>query len=135
MVISLPSLLHGRLEEARGDVFEVVRIARAVHRSTLVKVILETAALSEEQVALGCQAALEGGADFVKTSTGFHPKGGATVEAVSWLKKYGGGLKVKASGGIRDAAGARAMLAAGADRLGCSASVAIVTAGAGGEGY
>jgi len=135
MVISVASLLQGRLEEARQDVFEVVRIARAVHRSTVVKVILETAALSEEQVALGCQAALEGGADFVKTSTGFHPKGGATVEAVSWLKKYGGGLKVKASGGIRDAAGARAMLAAGADRLGCSASVAIVTAGAGGEGY
>lgn len=135
MVIALDALLQGRLEEARQDVYEVVRAARAVHRGTVVKVILETAALSEEQTALGCRAALEGGADFVKTSTGFHPRGGATVESVSWLKKYGGGLKVKASGGIRDAAGARALLAAGADRLGCSASVSIVKGAPGERGY
>ena len=133
MVIALPALIAGDLAYARADVAEVVKAARAVWKSAVVKVILETAALTEEQVALGCQAAREGGADFVKTSTGFHPKGGATVETVGWLKKYAPGLKVKAAGGIRDYATALTMVAAGADRLGCSASVAIV-AGAGGGG-
>jgi deoxyribose-phosphate aldolase len=129
MVISVGSLLAEDLEEARREVYEVVRGARAVWRGTIVKVILETAALNEAQTALGCRAAREGGADFVKTSTGFHPRGGATVETVGWLKKHAGGLLVKASGGIRDLATAQQMIAAGADRLGCSASVAIVTGG------
>jgi deoxyribose-phosphate aldolase len=137
MVISLPDLYANDADYVRQDVFEVVRAARAVWKTTVVKVILETAALNEAQTELGCRAAVEGGADFVKTSTGFHPKGGATVETVGWLKKYGGeaGLKVKASGGIRDFATAEKMANAGADRLGCSASVAIVsgaTATAGG---
>ena len=135
MVISLPALISGDLSYARNDVAEVVRAARAVHRSTIIKVILETAALTEEQTALGCQAAREGGADFVKTSTGFHPKGGATPTTVAWLKKYSGGLKVKAAGGIRDLASALAMIAAGADRLGCSSGVAIVTSQTAGAGY
>jgi len=128
MVISVAALLDGDFDYARNDVFEVVRTARAVRRETLVKVILETAALNEAQIELGCRAAREGGADFVKTSTGFHPKGGATPETVALLKKYGIGMKVKAAGGIRDLASAQAMIAAGADRLGCSAGVAIVTA-------
>jgi deoxyribose-phosphate aldolase len=137
MVISIPDLYAGNFDYCRQDVFEVVRAARAVWKQTVVKVILETGALNEEQTAMGCRAAAEAGADFVKTSTGFHPKGGATVQTVGWLKKYGGGagLKVKASGGIRDLASAQQMIAAGADRLGCSASVAIVSgiaAGAGG---
>ncbi len=129
MVISLADVWKGDADYCRQDVFEVVRAARAVWKGTTVKVILETAALTEEQTALGCRAAVEGGADFVKTSTGFHPKGGATVESVGWLKKYGGGagLKVKASGGIRDFVTAEKMAAAGADRLGCSASVAIIS--------
>ena len=135
MVIALHALLAGNFEAARADVFEVVRAAKAARRETLVKVILETAALNEVQAALGCRAAREGGADFVKTSTGFHPKGGATVQSVGWLKQYGGGLQVKASGGIRDLATAQAMIAAGADRIGCSASVAIVSGAAGAGGY
>jgi len=126
MVISIPTLLAGNFDEARHDVMEVVRAARAVWPQIVVKVILETAALIEEQIALGCRAAREGGADFVKTSTGFHPKGGATVQSVALLKKYSGGLRVKAAGGIRDHATALQMLEAGADRLGCSASVAII---------
>ncbi len=131
VVIAIASLLAGDFSAARQDVMEVVSSARAVWRATIVKVILETAVLNEEQIALGCRAAREGGADFVKTSTGFHPKGGATIETVGLLKKYAGGLKVKASGGIRDLPTAKAMIAAGADRLGCSASVAIITAAAG----
>jgi len=139
MVISLPDVIALRRDYVRQDIFEVVRASRAVWKSTVVKVILETAALAEEQIKLGCEAAVEAGADFVKTSTGFHPRGGATVQAVEWLKRYGGGagLKVKASGGIRDAQTAEKMVAAGADRLGCSASVSIVSAAApaGGGGY
>ncbi len=126
MVIFLPALLAGDLPRAKEDVLEVVRAARAVWPAVLVKVILETAVLTPEQIALGCQAAREGGADFVKTCTGFHPAGGATVDAVRLLKKHAGGMQVKAAGGIRDAATALAMVEAGADRLGCSASVAIV---------
>ena len=128
MVVSLPDVIAGNADYVRQDIFEVVRAARAVWKTTTVKVILETAALNEEQIALACNAAAQGGADFVKTSTGFHPRGGATVQSVQWLKKYGGGagMKVKASGGIRDFATAQQMAAAGADRLGCSASVAII---------
>ncbi|MGC8539018.1 MAG: deoxyribose-phosphate aldolase [Phycisphaerae bacterium] len=126
MVIWIPSLLSGNLDVVQQDVRAVVAGAKAVSGKTIVKVILETAVLNESQIAMGCQAAGEGGADFVKTSTGFHPAGGATVQAVQWLKQYSGSLRVKASGGIRDLATARAMLAAGADRLGCSASVAII---------
>lgn len=127
MVISLPALLTADLDTARQEVFDVVRAARAARHETLVKVILETAALTEEQTALGCRAAREGGADFVKTSTGFHPKGGATEETVRWLVKHAGGLQVKASGGIRDLATAEKYLALGATRLGTSSGIAILS--------
>jgi deoxyribose-phosphate aldolase len=123
MVVALDMVLGGDLEEARGDVFEVVRGARAVRKETVVKVILETAVLKEEQVALGCRAAREGGADYVKTSTGFHPKGGATEEAVRWLLKYGEGMKVKASGGIRDRVTAEKYIGMGVARIGTSSGV------------
>jgi deoxyribose-phosphate aldolase len=127
MVIALDALFSGDLPAARDDVFEVVRAARAVWRSTVVKVILETLALTEPQIALGCQAAVEAGADFVKTSTGFHPQGGATEQAVRLLRKYAPGLSVKASGGIRDRATAEKYLALGATRIGTSNGVAMVT--------
>ncbi len=126
MVMFLPLLLEGDLPGARQEVLEVVRSARSVWSKTLVKVILETAVLNEHQIAIGCEAAISGGADFVKTSTGYHPAGGATVEAVRLLKKYAGPLKVKASGGIRTASDAAAMIEAGADRIGCSASLEIL---------
>ncbi len=135
MVIALPLVMVGNLEEARSEIFEVVRAARMARRETVVKVILETAALNEEQTAMGCLAAREGGADFVKTSTGFHPKGGATEETVRWLMKHAGGLQVKASGGIRDRAAAEKYLALGATRLGTSNGVAIVSDAAAQAGY
>lgn len=135
-VAHLPHLLACDVAQAKAEFLEIVKAARAVNPRVVVKVILETALLmhdvdaatAEARIETGCRAARESGCDFVKTSTGFHPAGGATEAAVQLLKKHSGGLYVKASGGIRTAADAHAMLAAGADRLGCSAGVAIVTA-------
>jgi deoxyribose-phosphate aldolase len=110
---------------AVGDDVAAVRAATPGH--VLLKVILETAALTDAEIVDACRAAEEAGADYVKTSTGFHPTGGATVAAVTLMAAtVGGRLGIKASGGIRDAATALAMVEAGATRLGCSASRAIL---------
>ncbi len=122
---------------AEGDWLGVAAEVAAVRREALgvLKVILETAALSPDQLDGTARAALAAGADYLKTSTGFHPAGGATVEAVAALAAVaaevgpstaGHRIGVKASGGIRDAATALAMIDAGATRLGCSASRAIL---------
>lgn len=88
-----------------------------------VKVIIESAALSSEQIVRSCEAAISAGAAYVKTSTGFHPSGGATVDAVRRMRDIvGERCGVKASGGIKTADQAIAMLAAGANRLGASAA-------------
>jgi len=133
-VAHLPNLLAKDFEAARAEWLEVVRACRAAKPRVVVKVIVESACLirdvspdeAEARLALACRAARESGCDFIKTSTGFHPAGGASVEAVAWMRKHAEGLKVKASGGIRTLVDARAMLEAGADRLGCSAGVTIV---------
>ncbi len=116
----------GRLRE--GDDRAVLRELRDVveaAESIPVKVILETCLLNEEQKRRGCSLAIESGARWVKTSTGFST-GGATLEDVRLLREaVGPKFGVKASGGIRDTATALALIAAGANRLGTSASVAI----------
>ena len=97
--------------------------------SAPVKAILETAVLSDEEKVLACRIACRAGARFVKTSTGFHPAGGATIADVRLLRNaVGPTVGVKAAGGIRTLADARALIDAGADRVGTSASVAILTA-------
>lgn len=135
LVAFLPHLLEKDADALASDLIEAVRQIRAVSRAVVVKVILETAALRahapddaafEAMIEAGCEGARRSGCDFVKTSTGFHAAGGATVEAVRLLRKHANGLKVKASGGIRTRDDALRMLDAGADRLGCSAGVAIV---------
>ena len=122
MVINLGLLKAG----TPGRVTEEIA---AVRQATpgLLKVIIESAALNDDEIVAACRAAEEAGADFVKTSTGFHPAGGATVHAVELMAAtVGGRLGVKASGGIRDWATAQAMVAAGATRLGLSASRAVL---------
>ena len=95
----------------------------------MLKVILETALLNDEQIVKACQLSISAGADFVKTSTGFGP-GGATADAVRLMREtVGPGMGVKASGGIRTGEDAKNMIEAGASRIGASASVAIVTGG------
>jgi deoxyribose-phosphate aldolase len=91
------------------------------------KVILETAVLTHDQIATACREAEAAGADFVKSSTGFHPAGGATVEAIRIMAAtVGGRLGVKAAGGIRDARTALALIDAGATRLGLSSTAAVL---------
>jgi deoxyribose-phosphate aldolase len=104
-----------------------VQAVRAASRGKILKVIVETSLLSEEEKVRACQIAKHAGADFVKTSTGFGP-GGATVTDVRLMRKtVGPELGIKASGGIRDAETAQAMLDAGATRLGTSSGIAIVS--------
>ena len=143
-VAHLPTLLACDAEAAREEFAELTKAARAVLPSVVIKVIIESAALmkdaddalAEKRIAAACEAARAAGVDFVKTSTGFHGAGGASVEAVTLMKKHAGPMKVKASGGIRTLEDAKAMIGAGADRLGCSAGVQIVTGGgASGSGY
>lgn len=128
MVVNLGALIGGDYPAVTRDIAAVVDAAKGADAAVLVKVILETRALTDEQIIRGCRCTAEAQADFVKTSTGFHPAGGATVEHVALLRRHAAPIRVKASGGIRDLATARALLAAGADRLGTSASVALVTA-------
>ena len=105
---------------------EVQALAAAVEEKAILKVIIETCLLTDEEKNQACRIARRCGADFVKTSTGFST-GGATVEDIQLMRKaVGAKLGVKASGGIRDYATAKAMLDAGADRIGASAGVAIV---------
>jgi deoxyribose-phosphate aldolase len=122
LVAPLPDLLAGRWAAAFEDLAAVVRAAGAP-----VKVILETGRLSRDGIVAGAAVARCAGAAFVKTSTGFGG-GGATPDDVALLRAVvGDGVGVKASGGIRTAADARAMIRAGASRIGASSSVAIVT--------
>ncbi|MDU7360600.1 MAG: deoxyribose-phosphate aldolase [Propionibacteriaceae bacterium] len=117
----------GLLREGRADLVEAE--IRAVREATpgLLKVIIESAALSDDEIVAACKAAEAAGADYVKTSTGFHPAGGASVHAVEVMKQtVGDRLGIKASGGIRDWETACAMVAAGATRLGLSSSRAVL---------
>lgn len=125
MVLKLGRLKAGEDGAVRDDIRAVAEAVHAVEGARL-KVILEVAELDEAEIGRACALAEAGGADFVKTSTGF-AKGGATLSAVRLMRaSVGPAVRVKAAGGIRDAATARAMIEAGADVLGCSASVAIV---------
>jgi deoxyribose-phosphate aldolase len=121
-VINVGALKAGQHQKVLEDVRAVVRVAQG----KTVKVILETGLLTDEEKRKGSELSVEGGADFVKTSTGFGP-GGATVADIALMREVvGPGIGVKASGGVRDYETARKMIAAGASRIGASASVAIV---------
>lgn len=123
MVINVGALKSGQLDVVRNDIRAVVE---AVSGEALVKVILETGLLTDEEKVTACRLAQEAGADFVKTSTGFG-HGGATVADVALMRRtVGPDMGVKASGGIRDLATAMAMVEAGANRIGASAGVAIL---------
>jgi deoxyribose-phosphate aldolase len=125
MVLAIGAFKAGEHEYVQK---EIAAIAQLCHeRGALLKVILETALLSDAEKVAACSIVRAAGADFVKTSTGFAQQG-ATVHDVALLRRsVGPALGVKASGGVRDEVTARALLEAGATRLGASASVAIVS--------
>lgn len=123
MVINLSWAKEGRWEDVEAD----IRSVRQAAPEVLLKVIIESAALTDEEIVRACQASENAGADYVKTSTGFHKAGGASVHAVELMRQtVGDRLGVKASGGIRDYETALAMVNAGASRLGLSASRAVL---------
>jgi len=124
MVINVGEMIAGHKAEVRSDIAAV--IAAAHRKGAIVKVILETALLTDAQKKSACRLAVAAGTDFVKTSTGFGP-GGATVEDVSLMRRIvGKSVGVKASGGIRTLADLERMVAAGASRVGASDSIKII---------
>ena len=124
MVLNVGKFKSGDNDYIRDDIRAVAEAAHSF--GGIVKVILETCLLTEEEIEEACKLSMEAGADFVKTSTGFST-GGATAEHVALMKKtVGDHLMVKASGGIRDYDQCMKMIEAGADRIGASASVKIM---------
>jgi deoxyribose-phosphate aldolase len=123
MVINIGELKSGNDEFVKQDIQAVVEAAKG---QALTKVIIETSLLTEDEKVKACLLAKEAGTDYVKTSTGFSG-GGATVEDIALMRKtVGPDLGVKASGGVRDLAQAKAVIEAGATRVGASSGVAIV---------
>ena len=127
MVLNVGVFKDGHYDYIRDDIRAVVEAA--AQYGAIVKVILETCLLTPEEIEEACKLSIDAGAHFVKTSTGFG-SGGAKAEDVALMKKTVGaaGLEVKASGGIRDYDTVMAMIEAGADRIGASASVAVMEA-------
>lgn len=143
MVINVGQAIAGDFAGVEADIHGVVTSVAEVAKdvglpvatgpesaadgAAIVKVIIESAALNDEQIVKACEAAVRAGAHYVKTSTGFHPAGGASTHAVELMRKtVGEALGVKASGGIRDAQAAQAMIDAGASRLGLSGSAKVL---------
>lgn len=126
MVINIGALKNKDYDAVKSDILSVVDVSKG---SAVLKVIIETSLLTEEEKAKACEICRDCRVDFVKTSTGFST-GGATAEDVALMKSIvGDGIEVKASGGVRDRETALKMIAAGATRIGASASVDIVGTG------
>ncbi|CAM3529497.1 MULTISPECIES: deoxyribose-phosphate aldolase [Saccharibacillus] len=132
MVLNIGALKSGSVELAERDIRAVVEAASG---KAIVKVIIETCLLTDEEKVLACEMSVRAGADFVKTSTGFST-GGATAEDVALMRKtVGPDLGVKASGGVRSREDMEAMIQAGATRIGASSGVKIMQGGQSDSSY
>jgi deoxyribose-phosphate aldolase len=132
MVINVGALKSGNLKLVEEDIRAIKRACRS---TTLLKVILETGLLTDAEKILACEISKKAGADFVKTSTGFSGSG-ATVQDISLMRRIiGPNMGVKASGGIKTFNQAVALINAGANRLGCGSSIAVITGGETTENY
>lgn len=133
MVIDIGALKAGDADFTEDEIRAVRDVLPA---PVVLKVIIESAALTDDEIIAACRAAEAAGADFVKTSTGFHPAGGASVHAVELMARtVGGRLGVKASGGIRDWDTAIALVNAGATRLGLSGTRAVLDGATAADDY
>jgi deoxyribose-phosphate aldolase len=126
MVADLAAIIEADSKYLRNQLQSVLKVCRSMRPAVVLKVIIESAALDHQQKVFACQTAQEAGVDFIKTSTGLHPAGGATLEDIKLMKETAPRCKIKAAGGIRTARQALEMLAAGAQRIGTSAGVQIV---------
>jgi len=126
MVADLASIIEGDSKYLLSQLQAVLRICRSMRPPVVLKVIIESAALSREQKIFACRIAQEAGVNFIKTSTGLHPAGGATIEDIKLMKETAPNCKIKAAGGIRTAKQALEMLEAGAERIGTSSGVQII---------
>jgi deoxyribose-phosphate aldolase len=126
MVMNVFELQNGNYDYVQNDIVAVVQTCKEADEKFLVKVILETCYLTDQQKVKACKLCMAAGADFVKTSTGFGPSG-ATVKDIRLMRQtVGESMGVKASGGVRDLEKVKAMIAAGATRIGTSGGVAII---------
>ena len=126
MVADLAAIIEGDSRYLSSQFQAVLKICRSMRPAVVLKVIIESAALTTEQKIFACQIADKCRVDFVKTSTGLHPAGGATIEDIKLIKETAPNCKVKAAGGIRTAKQTIEMLQAGAERIGTSSSVQII---------
>jgi len=126
MVADLAAIIAGDTKYLESQIQAVLGVCRSMRPAVVLKVIIESAALSREQKIFACQIADRCRVDFIKTSTGLHPAGGATVEDIKLMKEAAPNCKIKAAGGIKTAKQALEMLEAGAERIGTSSGVRII---------
>jgi len=126
MVADLAAIIEGDSQYLSNQLQAVLKVCRSMRPAVLLKVIIESAALTYEQKIFACQIADKCKVDFIKTSTGLHPAGGATVEDIRLIKETAPNCKIKAAGGIKTAKQAIEMLEAGAERIGTTCGVQII---------
>jgi deoxyribose-phosphate aldolase len=126
MVADLAAIIEGDTEYLQNQIRAVLKVCRSMRPAVVLKVIIESAVLSREQKIFACQIADRCRVDFIKTSTGLHPAGGAAVEDIKLMKETAPNCKIKAAGGIKTAKQALEMLEAGAERIGTSSGVQIM---------
>jgi deoxyribose-phosphate aldolase len=126
MVADIAAIIEGDRKYFANELRSVLKVCRSMRPSVILKVIIEAAALTHDQKILACEVCESSGVDYVKTSTGLHPAGGASAEDVKLMALTAPSCKIKAAGGIRTLEQAMEMIEAGASRIGTSASVQIV---------
>ncbi len=126
MVADLAAIIESDSKYLLGQLQAVVKVCHSRRPKVLLKVIIESAALNLQQKIFACQIAQQAGVDFIKTSTGFHPAGGASVEDIRLIKEMAPDCKIKAAGGIKTPKQAFDMLEAGAERIGTSCGAQII---------
>jgi deoxyribose-phosphate aldolase len=126
IVADMASIIEGDADYLRRDFAAVLKVCRSMSPKVPLKVIIESAALNEQQIRFVCGIAQDTGVDFIKTSTGFHKAGGAQIDDVKLMAEAAPQCKIKAAGGIRTTEQALAFIEAGVSRIGASASVQII---------
>jgi len=126
MVADLAAIIQGDSRYLLGQLQAVLKVCRSMRPAVVLKVIIESAALTREQKKFACRIAQQAEVDFIKTSTGLHPAGGATLEDIKLIKETAPNCKIKAAGGIKTAKQTLEMLDAGAERIGTSSGVQII---------